>query len=253
MQCVQSRGCNPTIIAISGRKGSGKNTLATFIRRWYIDNISEESTFMECSFADEVKKFCINVLGLQNKQCYGSDDDKNSETPYKWENVPKHIRWKFGGDSIVNRMILSGKTTDEILNVFYTIEYNKKLKSGFMSGRDIMQVLGTDLIRETFGNVWSGATIRNIYASGKSCAVITDNRFPNEAKDVLNEKNGFIIRLTRTPYGKRDVHPSESALDEFDWNDPKCFLLDNTQLSIEEQNNQTIPILQKIFTERKND
>ena len=53
------------IIAISGRKGAGKNTLGSFIKKLYCDEYkcNLDSVF-ECSFADTLKEFCINVLGL---------------------------------------------------------------------------------------------------------------------------------------------------------------------------------------------
>jgi hypothetical protein len=39
------------------------------------------------NFADTLKKdICINILGLDYKQCYGSDEDKNQTTHLKWEN-----------------------------------------------------------------------------------------------------------------------------------------------------------------------
>jgi hypothetical protein len=39
------------------------------------------------NFADTLKKdICINILGLDYKQCYGSDEDKNQTTHIRWEN-----------------------------------------------------------------------------------------------------------------------------------------------------------------------
>ena len=82
------------IIALSGKKGSGKSTLANEMSSWYSDEMGE-SAFV-CSFADDLKEFCINVLELRREQCYGSDDDKNTPTNYLWDNMSHFLRWKFG-------------------------------------------------------------------------------------------------------------------------------------------------------------
>ena len=96
------------IIALSGRKNSGKNTIANFIKQYYATNkaarefpdprdtwrIAERSEeieredVLECSFADNLKEFCIDTLGLSYKQCYGTDDEKNSPTQYNWSGGP---------------------------------------------------------------------------------------------------------------------------------------------------------------------
>lgn len=269
------------IIALSGRKGAGKNTVADYIKTWFlkkcnytseydidISNIGllESSYIYECSFADTLKEFCIETLGLEHKQCYGSDEDKNTPTKYKWSNVPDFYRWKFGDDPIAKYLVAQGEyTPTEMMSFFHYqldgggknwLEINEKkcyvdptmLKTGFMTGRDIMQIFGTDLIRQTFGNVWAEATIRRIQKKQKPLSIITDNRFPNEADVVLKQENSLIIRLTRSPSGIEDIHPSESALDGYDWNKPKCVVLDNSNITLEEQNLQINNILNKFIT-----
>lgn len=237
----------PTIIALSGRKNSGKNTLASYIKEWYHKNVGND--LIECSFADNLKDFCIRTLGLGVNQCYGSDNDKNGPTKYKWEDVPNHIRWKFGSDPNARKSVLSGLSTDELIEA-YLLSSRVGLKTGFMSGREIMQVFGTDLIRQSFGNVWAQATIRGIRNQDVS-AVITDNRFPNETLEVLSEPRGFVIRLTRSPFGKVDFHPSESSLDDFDWNRKNCFVIENDRMSVEEQNEAAKVILEQIFSQEQ--
>lgn len=234
----------PIIIAMSGRKEAGKSTLGSFILSWYRD----ENQCMECSFADTLKEFCIETLGLEHCQCYGTDEEKNTSTKYKWEDVPDFLRWKFGNDPKAQELVRSGATTNEILIEFYKDPNSPKdLKTGFMTGREIMQVVGTDLVRETFGNVWAEATIRRIKRLGKKFAVITDNRFPNEIKTILKEPGGFVIRLTRSPHGMKEVHRSESALDDFNWHRDKCYVLDNAELDIMQRDAAVVPILKDIL------
>ena len=246
------------IIALSGRKNAGKNTLSQIIGAEFY-NLHNKS-FYECSFADDLKRFCIDTLGLEEKQCYGSDSDKNTLTRYKWENVESFLAWKFGSrqfsDSFGDIQLLKG-LHGSLRNDYYERVESRLwkplgIRSGAMSGRDIMQLFGTELIRENFGNIWADATIRRIKRQSDLLATIVDNRFPNETESILNEPNGYVIRLTRSPFGFEDQHPSEASLDNFDWNRPKCFVLDNQLMSIEQQNEAVKGILHQILQEIKN-
>lgn len=63
--------------------------------------------------------------------------------------------------------------------------------------RDIMQILGTDLLRQGFNNnIHVAATLGSIKENEK--VIITDTRFPNELKAV-KEKGGISIRVEREP------------------------------------------------------
>jgi hypothetical protein len=277
------------IIAMSGRKQAGKNTLGQFIKQYYaeqqasfqLSNLTQgrdagyisleqhqekadELLTFECSFADALKDFCIDVLGLPYEACYGTEEEKNAPTQYEWDDVPRFIAWKFA-DDLARKLVAQGKTQDELMDEFYNMrlsqvavakgmELPNKLQRSYpcymdgpMTGRDIMQVFGTDLVRQTFGNVWAKATIRRIKKIGKPFSVITDNRFPDEVETVLTESKGFVIRLTRSPFGLNDVHSSESALDDFDWNRERCFILNNAEMTIEEQNEAIKPVLSEIL------
>lgn len=228
------------IIALSGHKGSGKNTIASVIREFF-----SEYSVGEFSFADTLKNFCIETLGLKHEQCYGSDEEKNSPTAYLWDNVEDlYFRWKFAGCKWEN---YSNSYTDRFsFWNMYNSGKNPLVKTGAMSGREIMQLFGTELIRETFGNVWADATIRRINKSKFSIALISDNRFPNEVESVLSQPAGFVIRLTRSPF--LDQHPSEQSLDNYNWKKDRCFLLDNAKMNIDEQTIAIRPILEKIST-----
>lgn len=239
----------PTIISLSGRKNAGKNTIAKDIAKWFLTQPWNTITDVaEYSFADILKIFCSDVLGLKHCQCYGTDEDKNEPTNYQWENVPSFLRWRFGSDDRAKELVINGTSSDGLIGAFYQYHPDDSLlKSGYMSARDIMQLVGTDLMRQSFGNIWAESTIRRIHKSGKELALITDNRFPDETNAVLREDRGFVIRLTRSPFGFRDSHPSESALDGFDWNKNKCFVLDNAKMSIVEQREAVMPILSQIY------
>jgi len=243
-----------TIIALSGRKNAGKNTVATFMTKHYAGTRPEstDELVLECSFADNLKQFCINTLGLTHEQCYGSDEEKNSSTEYQWEDASFFLSWKFG-DNYAGKLVADGMSQDMLMHIFnkrlfITVDgHSMNYMKGYMTGREVMQIVGTDLMRQTFGNIWAKATVRAIKKAEKPLAIITDNRFPNEIEAVLNEPNGYIIRLTRSPFGTEDVHPSESALDDYDWNKERCFVLNNAEMNLEEQNEAVKPILDQIW------
>lgn len=245
--------CKGIIIAISGRKLAGKNTIAKFIDKYCQEKFNCLPA-LECSFADALKEFCIDVLGLKYEQCYGTNEEKNTPTEYSWENVEPYLRWKFGSrqfllydKAIYDESIQNAESYYAAVSDYYADLQPVDLKFGYMSGRDVMQIFGTDLIRETFGNVWASATIRKIKKHNKFLSLITDNRFPNEVEKVLAEPQGHIIRLTRSPYGTSDLHPSESSLDGFNWNRDRCFVVDNANLTINDQNELVKPIIDSIF------
>lgn len=241
------------IIALSGRKNAGKNVVGQCVMDYFT---SHGKSVQQFSFADAIKSFCIETLGLSYEQCYGTDEQKNSPTKYSWNNVTDiYLRWKFAG----RKWTQPDREWSEIHSSRHNFwEYYQEgfgdfgfrcnvpvLMSGPMSGREIMQLFGTELVRETFGNVWADATIRKINNSGCDVAIITDNRFPNEIESVLSQPGGHVIRLTRSPFIE-DGHASETSLDDFDWNTERCFVIDNAQMSIEDQNKAIVPVLQLI-------
>jgi cytidylate kinase len=59
------------------------------------------------SFADALKKdICINILGLEYRQCYGTDDEKNEITHLIWEgkNISAREAMQFIGTDIFRTM-----------------------------------------------------------------------------------------------------------------------------------------------------
>ena len=70
------------IIAFAGRKQSGKTTSAEFVANLFWQH--KDSKIY--NFADPLKNLCIDILGLEHKQCYGSDEDKNQLVDCYWDN-----------------------------------------------------------------------------------------------------------------------------------------------------------------------
>lgn len=261
----------PKIIAMSGRKSAGKNTIAKVIADWFCEKLNKRPDLLpnyaayqcvqEYSFADNLKSFCINTLGFSYEQCYGTDDQKNSPTKYKWDDLHAHLRWKFGTKEFVSQdgnvfavpLDVCLKSEDWIATYYRGgFGVNKDctpigLRTGYLSARDAMQLIGTELIRDTFGNVWAEATVRAIKTQNKLLSIVTDNRFPNEVEALLKEPNSYVIRLNRNPFGS-DCHQSEIALDNYDWFKERCFLVNNQDMTLQEQSQAISNILDIIYT-----
>jgi hypothetical protein len=51
----------------------------------------------------------------------------------------------------------------------------------------------------------------------------------------------------RTPHGFSDKHPSEAALDSYNWGEDKSVVLDNRGMNIPEQNRALAKLFDTIF------
>jgi hypothetical protein len=211
------------ILVFSGKKESGKNTCSNFvhgliikslgiIKDFEVSTITNGQLFInngnkpfdlsnwwlyikQFAFADDLKKMCMDVFLLKHEQCYGTNQQKDSLTKYLWEKMPNC----------------------------------PPDKSGYMSAREIMQHVGTNVFRKIYDNIWTDACLNRIGQDTTQFAVITDCRFPNE---VISSQNsgGKVIRLTRN-INPDDNHDSETALDGWEKFD---YILDNEKLTIEE-------------------
>ncbi len=131
------------------------------------------------------------------------------------------------------------------------------------TGREWLQIVGTDWFRKHNPECWVNAYKSSLDETDGDLILTADVRFPNEVK-CIQDLGGHVIRLLRNPHD--DQHESETVLDgvEFDTayslradmsiNEPlpKGTLLfdaeiDNRNMSIEEQNEA----VWKLVNERK--
>ena len=126
------------------------------------------------AFADVLKEFAVDVLGLEHNQVYGTNEEKNSPTHLLWENMPTG---------------------------------NNK---GPMTGREVLQYFGSDICRKMYENIWFDACIRRIRKDNPELALISDVRFPNEIKGVQDE-GGIVFGLPRDIVNGKDTHSSEQV------------------------------------------
>jgi hypothetical protein len=80
--------------------------------------------------------------------------------------------------------------------------------------RRLMQVLGTDCGRGLLGDsIWIDATLGQ---ADHQNLVVADCRFPNEAQAIV-DRGGIIIRIEKDGLGPVNDHPSETAMDGYNW------------------------------------
>jgi hypothetical protein len=182
-------------IALSGKKQVGKDTAASMIVRMCE---SQGKKVVLTAFAEPLKRMCVEILGLSPEGVNGTDAQKNSLCHINWDGFSEEIRLKYSN---------SGVTAGDGI-------YDPTPRSGPMTNREVLQVMGTDVFRAIYGNVWAKAPFNRDW-SAADVVILTDCRFPNE-KLVTEEAGGVIIRLSRST-GFNDNHASEVALDGYNF------------------------------------
>jgi hypothetical protein len=232
------------ILGISGKKHSGKNTVANIIhgitlkqmdmvQDWSIDGNGHLNVLIQdgwgvfdvtrrdkefvawaennlypyikmYSFADALKWLAVELFDIPEECCFGTEDQKNQ--------IQEHLLWQ----NMVGR--------------------SRFWRSGPMTAREFLQYFGTDVMRYMWEPVWVNKCIKDIKREGTLLAIIPDVRFPNEVQ-IIEEAGGMVLRLTRNVFD--DNHKSETALDNYSFTD----YLDNQDDSID----STIAKVQKFY------
>ena len=156
------------------------------------------------SFADGLKRICVEFFGLQPGQVYGTNEEKNTPTHLFWKDMP------------------------------FTKEYQWMVNAGadkYMTAREFMQYFGTNVMRQMHGPIWVDHTIDMIRREQTELAIVADVRFPNEV-EAVQKAGGRVIRLTRDKL--TDSHDSEVALDKdnYDWKNFDA-IVDNSRGGVE--------------------
>jgi len=182
----------------------------------------------------------MNIIGLIGYKGSGKDEvckiiQKHDSS---WENK------KFAGKLKQIATLLTGIDDWEDRS-----KRNDIIETLGMPRRSFLQKLGTEAVRDNIhADVWVNALfadykILTIYHPGYVPPVppseywpnwiITDCRFPNEA-EIIKEKGGIIVEVHRFDDNK-DLHPSETALDnwEADYSIDNTGDLDNLNKEVE--------------------
>ena len=261
------------LIAISGKQGSGKDTVAQMIMYLYyiekVPNNKERVSYKDFlkhpnqswngleikKFADKVKDIACLLIGCTREQL---EDREFKEKPLgeEW-----HI-WFTQNKREGKKLFVSEEDRnyhlDWLKDVNFGLYEDTSIGDYRTTPRLLMQLIGTEASREILHpNIWINALFADYRCGGwdngykwMDCAcekgecdysnsytpkwIITDTRFPNEAKAV-KDHGGILIRINRTSiysvtsdffHGVMGVekHPSETALDNYkDWD----YVIDN--------------------------
>lgn len=199
------------IIFVTGKKQAGKDTACLFIKNKLIEDGNSPTDISIYSFAEFLKQIAVDLFGIEDYKVYGTNDQKNELTHIKWCNLP------------LSEFKIDGLKAD----------LNCKNEE-YMTGREFLQVFGTQICRRIFSDCWAYNTLQRIKKDNLKYALISDARFPNEL-EVFKDHNPLIIRLTRNPFPD-DIHESEIALDNYDFDKYNTSYIFNHGLCIDRKN-----------------
>lgn len=167
------------IIGLAGRKNCGKTTLAS--------ECVNKLGFEQIAIADPLKKLISSLIGF----------DITSEQKSKNKIVNK----KLSDEDIIK---ISDKTGIE-----KTLIKNAAKEKTMETVRDMLQFIGTDIIRK-YNNDWHvNETLSNLKSS--KSYVVDDVRFKNE-KDAIEKMNGNVWFVVRPIIDGISNHESETSI-----------------------------------------
>jgi hypothetical protein len=175
----------PKIISFSGKKHSGKTELTLVCKKY---------GYVCLNFADGLKSLVCHCLSITK-----DDLDLNKD---------KKVIYTLSSDNVVEYI---ASQTDIDINIINDLLKNKT----FLSIREILQFVGTDIIRQ-YNPSWHIKQVRHKLLNSEATTTlfcIGDTRFPDE-KALIESLNGETWYITRENY--KDVnfidHTSENSL-----------------------------------------
>lgn len=241
------------LIGFSGKKQSGKNTCANFIYSMYLvnQNLCEKAKVNDIGTIDIVKNNGASItIDINEYYIQPETSTLDQEVLSMIDKLNPYIKLYSFAD------ILKQDICMKLLGLTYKQCYGSDLEKNeitnvnwqgkYLTAREVMQIVGTDIFRSMRNNIWPETTIEKILKDKTELGIITDCRFPNEVEAIKNN-NGEVIRLTRDKLKSND-HASEIALDKdkYDWSNFD-YVIDNENLSIYDQSLQLYSILQTMF------
>ena len=253
---------NQQIIALSGKKGSGKSTSCNFMIGLHMLALGlvKENFRIDPSGG-------LNISDINGDKDFEGIFDVNRGTPamevFLADNLDPYVKLYSFADLLKTEVCMKilgltyeqcygtneqkdsltglkwrdiGQLVGKIPKELYSKYGQEELTRDYLTAREALQIIGTGIFRKISDSVWVDATLRRIQGENAACAIICDCRFPNEVEGV-QKAGGKVVRLTRSPY--KDSHESETALDEgkFDWN-KFDLVIKNESLTIDESNTQ---------------
>jgi len=236
------------IIAVAGKKQSGKNTSANHLHGRVLKNLGSISDFA-LSTTGELQIETVNAEGVKGWGHLDINRKDDQFVNYAEANIWPYVKVYGFADALKQLCVelfdipsINVWGTDDDKNVVMPhllwenmpgITPRKsrgKAKSpyptsGPMTARQFLQYFGTEVMRKMYGDIWANYLVKQIAREGSDLAIIADMRFPNEVESVL-KVGGTVVRLTRDIF--HDQHESEVALDPQNFDQSKfTYVVDN--------------------------
>lgn len=192
-------GGNNNLIGISGKIGSGKDTLGIVIKN------CADSGYEIKKFADKLKDIVCLLIGCTRRQLEDREF-KEKELGEEWKHTYYNIIDNQGGklDTHLSKEDAENDLSfwDENINIAYPPSIEKIEQN--LSPRKLLQLLGTECGRQIIHpNIWVNALFADFednksdwLSEINSKWIITDVRFPNEAQ-AIKDRGGIVIRVNR--------------------------------------------------------
>lgn len=183
------------IIGVNGYSGSGKDTVGTIIQYLNCPNVGN----------NPIEKVCANYEEHE-WWLYEQSDWEIRKFAGKLKDIASHLT----GIDIEDFEDQEFKKTNLGREWWTTCDEGWQP----MTVREFLQKLGTDALRNGLhDNVWVNALMADY--TEDSNWIITDTRFANEAM-AIKQRGGIILRVDRPGVKPINDHPSETGLDN--WN-----------------------------------
>lgn len=186
------------VVGLVGLRGSGKDTAAQFL----VENGWKRIAFADALYQEVAEAFGVTVEFLQRRE--------TKETPLP-ELALVHCK-----DEVFVGCFLAYEDASRSAFVASAVPVALQLTQS-RSPREILQVWGTEYRRQMYSDeYWRDQVRQHIEAQPHENFVITDVRFPDEAKLVENGLGGLLGRVRRPGLGgandKALLHASEVAM-----------------------------------------
>ena len=243
-----------SIIGISGRIGSGKDTVGKIIEiltgspHFTTDAVVDflnrdvlEPKWQVKKFADAIKDMVCMMLGCTREQLEDREFKETELGEEWWYWLVNYNDYEFFGSCKYTSEEEALKKQEELYIEYNNVSVPALIK---LTPRLLMQLLGTECGRQILHpNIWVNSLMSHYkmysYADAQAGTseikklykypnwIITDVRFPNELK-AINDRDGITIRLirpermnyfgTKILTGKPEQeHESETALDDYEF------------------------------------
>lgn len=175
------------IIGFAGPAGSGKDTLAQYLKVTH--------KFQQVAFSDPIKSFCRRVFKFSSEQLYGPSTLRNEvcdrfREKQVWEDILIQLH-TFGGEWIYQ---ITGESNREMFLSLVSLIEDLADRREPLAARHVLQAIGTEWARAHDPNIWINYAMRRV--KNMDNAVITDVRFLNEL-EAVQAAGGVVIRLLR--------------------------------------------------------